>query len=112
MRFNQYDTLVEAESALRRKGFKMSFELKDGKMRCTKNDAIYTPDEMRIIEYHRFEGMTNPADMSILFAVICNDGSKGTIVSNYGPHSNMNLISFMDKVKILNKETNSVSGAR
>ncbi len=109
MRFNQYQTLVEAEMNLRKKGFKYSFKL-DGNMmmQCIETNELYTPEQMRIVEFHRFEGLANPADMSILFGIICQDGAKGMIISTYGPKVNMKLIEFLDRVKILRKDTNQV----
>jgi len=105
MKFNQYGTLVEAERALRDKGYKENFTLeKEQELRCTTSNKIYGPEDMHILEYHRFEGDSNPGDMSILFAVICKDGTKGLVVSSYGAKVDLNLLSFMDKVKILGRE--------
>lgn len=66
---------------------------------------MYSPGDMTIVEYHRFEGMSNPSDMSIVFAVEAEDGRKGTIVSTYGAYANMKLVEFMDKVKIKESAT-------
>ncbi|MCB0640014.1 MAG: phosphoribosylpyrophosphate synthetase [Phaeodactylibacter sp.] len=104
MSFNQYQTLVYAEDALRKRGFTHTFKFEAGKMHCLENGRSYQPQDMVISEYHRFEGMSNPSDMSILFAIICADGLKGLIVSAYGPVANMALIQFLDKVKILRRE--------
>lgn len=110
MKFNQYGTLVEAEMALRSKGFTENFVLeKERELRCTTNNEIYTPEDMHILEYHRFEGDSNPDDMSILFAVICEDGTKGTIVSSYGAKVDIDLLSFMDKVRIFGREAQKPS---
>lgn len=108
MKFNQYQTLVEAEMNLRKKGFKHSFKLDGDMMRCIETNELYTPEQMRIVEFHRFEGLANPADMSILFGIICQDGAKGMIISTYGPKVNMKLIEFLDQVKILRKDTNEI----
>jgi hypothetical protein len=54
---------------------------------------------MCIVEYFRFEGESNPSDMSILFSVECDDGNRGTIVSSYGIYADTNLEEFMSKVK-------------
>lgn len=100
MEFNQYDHLVEATNDLTRKGYKASFKFTDeGEMQCLKNKKTYTPQEMKIIESHRFEGMTNPADMSIVFAVECEDGTKGMIVSGYGTYANAGFEKFMTDVE-------------
>ncbi|HMQ48510.1 MAG TPA: hypothetical protein PKA00_11740 [Saprospiraceae bacterium] len=106
MALNQYDTLVQAEQVLRERNFKNSFKLENNKMVCLETGNAYSSDEMAIVEYHRFEGETNPGDMSILFAVLCWDGEKGLIVSSYGPKSDMELFEFLNKVKIARKEQN------
>lgn len=104
MKFNRYQTLVEAIQNLRTKGFKNNFSLVRNKMKCENNGQIYSPDEMRITEYHRFGGKSNPSDMSIVFAIACDDGIKGLIVSSFGVYGNLDMISFLNKVKIAKKD--------
>jgi hypothetical protein len=55
---------------------------------------------MEIVEYHRFEGVSTPDDMAIVFAVECRDGKKGLVISSYGPYAELDIVNFMDKVKI------------
>jgi len=100
MKFNLYDNLVEATADLTKKGFKESFKFTDdNKMMCLGNEKAYEPKEMKIIHSHRFEGMTNPADMSIIFAVECKDGVKGMIISGYGTYANESFEKFMTDVE-------------
>ena len=100
MAINKYDSVSIATKSLREKGFTNSFELENGKMKNTDSGKSYTPDEMEVIEYHRFEGPSNPGDMSIVFAVECEDGAKGLVVSSYGTYSDEDLDKFMDEVPI------------
>ncbi len=92
--------MTEALTQLQRKGFTDGFKLENKKLKCLESGNTYTPDDLNIVEYHRFEGESNPSDMSVVFAVKCKDGTKGTIISSYGTYANMPLITFMDKVKI------------
>jgi len=98
MQPNKYDTLVHAINDLKYKGYQCSFDFENGGMRCLQNEKIYSADEMQIDAQYRFEGMTNPADSSIVFAVRCHDGVKGTIVSAYGPYANAKLVQFMKEM--------------
>ena len=103
----RYSHLIEAVRGLKKRGFDHELLLKEEKIHCPDNDKYYSADEMSIVEYHRFEGQTNPSDMSIVFAVECNDGTKGMIISSYGVYGDIKIMEFMDKVKILSPETNN-----
>ncbi len=101
MRLNQYTSVAHATQALRKRGFKDDFKLEGKKwMRNLSNNKKYKSSDMSIVEYHRFEGMSNPSDLSILFAVETHGGDKGIIVSSYGMYADMDLVEFMDKVKV------------
>ena len=103
MKLVTYRTMSDAINQLRKRGFASSFKLLDGALICLETKEKYLPGDLEITEYHRFEGDSNPADMSILFALKCNDGNKGTVVSSYGTYATDGLLSFMDKVKVADK---------
>ncbi len=106
MRLNRYSSVAHATQALRKRGFKDEFKLQ-GKMRMRNlnNKNTYKASDMYIVEYHRFEGMSNPSDMSIVFAVETEDGSKGIIISSYGMYADMELVEFLDKVRVKERAT-------
>ncbi|GJM32230.1 MAG: hypothetical protein DHS20C18_12310 [Saprospiraceae bacterium] len=81
-----------------------------GQMKSIETDKTYQAEEMRIVEYHRFEGNSNPSDLSVIYAIYCKDGNKGTIVSTYGPYADMKLSVFMDKVKIIDPQNHNNGG--
>ena len=100
-----YNSMLDAIQDLKRKNFKHNFKLNEAnEMECLENGKTYSTDQMRILRFFRFEGQSNPSDMSIVFAVICDDGLKGIITSSYGPYADLKLLSFMDKVKIMERE--------
>lgn len=47
--------------------------------------------ELSIEEHHRFEGISDPDDMSVLYAVEASDGTRGTIVDVFGVYANPEL---------------------
>lgn len=98
-----YITLSQATTALLQQGFKSSFKLIGDQLMCIENKKMYDSSDMEIVEQHRFEGISNPADMSIVFAVTCKDGTKGSIISSYGTYSDDKLIKFMKRVKVKNR---------
>lgn len=104
MEMNQYATMIEATQSLRKRGFTQEFKLEEKGMRSLGSGKIYQSNDMQIVEFHRFEGMSNPSDMSAVFAVQCKDGTRGMIVTSYGTYADIKLISFLDKVKIKKTE--------
>lgn len=65
----------------------------DAEMRWTKEGfsagkgKVYQPNELEIIKVYRFEGMTDPADMSVLYLIKANDGLTGYSLGAYGTYS-------------------------
>lgn len=98
-----YLTLSQATTALLKQGFKNNFKLVGDQLMCIENKKMYDSSDMEIIEQYRFEGISNPADMSIVFAVECKDGTKGSIISSYGTYSDEKLDEFMKKVKVCDR---------
>lgn len=100
MELNHYDNLVEATQDLGKRGYDGQFKYADGMLVNTKNDNSYTANQLTIVEYHRFEGMTNPADNSVVFAIETVDNQNGTLIMSYSADADMDLVSFIDAVKI------------
>lgn len=59
----------------------------------------YPPDELKIIKVYRFEGDSDPADMSIIYAIETADGNKGYLISTYGSNSGQNNEYYDDFIK-------------
>src|SRR5690606_13202246 len=96
---NQYDTLSEATTALHKKGYTLDFNLKPEAIACKELNKIYEPEDFHIDEFHRFEGMSNPDDMSVVYAVTTVDGKKGMLIDAYGTYSTLST-KMVQKMKI------------
>jgi hypothetical protein len=84
------DTLIETLEDLQAEGYTYDFNMTAHALEVHKDDGIcltLSPEEFDIIKVYRFEGMTNPSDMSILYAIESKDGLKGTLVSSYGVYA-------------------------
>ncbi|HMQ63213.1 MAG TPA: hypothetical protein PKE06_21190 [Flavilitoribacter sp.] len=103
MKFYKYDTLVDALASLQQRGYTDNYKFEEDQMHGIETGRQYSADEMTIVEYHRFEGESNPSDMSIVFAVESNDGRRGTLTSSYGAYADHKMLNFISKVRI--KET-------
>ncbi len=99
MKNNQYDTLSEASEALRKMGFTENFRVTDDCILADYSGNEYDCSEVILQGFHRFEGVTNPADNTILYAVETKSGVKGTVVDSYGADGSAITSEFMNKVE-------------
>ncbi|WP_149240172.1 hypothetical protein [Dyadobacter sp. 32] len=87
---NEPDTLIETLEDLKEKGYTYDFNLTAHALETHKDDGVrlaLSPDDFTIVNVFRFEGMSNPSDSSILYAIESSDGLKGTLVSSYSMYS-------------------------
>jgi hypothetical protein len=82
-----YSTLSEAIKDLKERGYREDFNLKPNCIECPSLDLELHPENFAVDEYHRFEGMSNPDDNSIIYAISSKDGVKGTLVDAYGMYA-------------------------
>lgn len=83
---NQYATLSEAVEALKKKGYTDELTLTEEGLF---NHALpMEPSEFTIDSFHRFEGPSDPADSSIVYAISsARIGLKGLLVGDYGANA-------------------------
>ena len=60
----------------------------------------FSPDQLTIVEHYRFEGVSDPDDLSVLYAVEATDGTRGTVADAFGPYANPDLGAFLKTVKM------------
>ena len=87
MDVNQFQTLTEALASLKSRGFTLDFNLAQNQISCTAENLQLSPQEFEVVEYHRFEGDSDPADMAIVYGIESHDGKKGVLVNGYGASS-------------------------
>ncbi len=82
-----YDTLSEAVNDLIKRGYTTDFLITTEKdcLICSNNSLELSPEEFVIDEVYRFEGMTDPADESIVYAISSDvHNIKGIVINSYG----------------------------
>ena len=77
---NEYlGTLSEAINALKKLGYTLDFNIQK------ENNTQLSPNDFQIDKVYRFEGMTDPEDQAILYAISSPKlNVKGILVSGYG----------------------------
>ena len=99
MTLKSYKTLSEAVEGLRKRGYTANFEFLGKTFKAVNSGKTFKPDELTIVEHHRFEGVSDPDDMSVLYVIEASDGTRGTIADAFGPQANPDLGVFLKQVK-------------
>ncbi len=70
-------TLKECIESLKKYGFTEDFLVtEDELLKAYIGTRTYTSEEVTVPNFYRFEGVSDPSDMAILYAIETNDGVK------------------------------------
>ena len=84
----EMNTLSQILEKLRLKGKDNEIKMSDhGKMQSANLNKIYKPEDLTVVKTYRFEGMSDPADSSVLYLVLDKDGDIGYMLDAYGTYS-------------------------
>jgi hypothetical protein len=82
------DTLTEELLQLRRQGYTADFNLRPDCLYCATYDLQLRPEQFHVDSLFRFEGPSDPADQSILYAISANGlDLRGVLVNGYGVYA-------------------------
>ncbi len=95
-----FETLSEAINDLITKGYTNDFNLHPEWIECAPLNVKFKPEEFHVDEVHRFEGMTNPDDSSVLYAISSTSGIKGLLMDAYGVYADSVSTAMIDRLKI------------
>lgn len=83
-----YETLVDATNDLLKRGYTANLALEGDTIDDKEHNIKMTADDFEIDEFYRFEGQSNPSDMSIVYAVSSpKNNLKGVLVNAYGTYA-------------------------
>lgn len=64
----------------------------------------YAANELCIVNHYRFEGMSDPGDNSILYEISASDGTKGLLITPYGPDCPAHVADFVANIPRIEKQ--------
>lgn len=111
LRYNEANdrltNMTELQTCLNKameKGFELEFKATEQGLKCLGSGRVYSPEEVTVPNYFRFEGISDPGDMSILYEIETSDGCKGTLIDAYGVYSDSRVAKFMCDVEEMHKK--------
>jgi hypothetical protein len=113
-----YVGLVDALNDLKARGYPGDFRIvgcgddDDDACRLQSDTTgkTYEASQLVIKEHYRFEGPSNPDDMSVAYAIECEGGEKGVLVDAYGTYSSRRLGEFIRDIPIIMDPGEGVQG--
>lgn len=96
-----YGTLSQAINKLKlEEGYEHDFNLLDEKIEIKAKNETFGVEEFEVDKVLRFEGMSNPDDNAILYAITTSNNRKGVLVDAYGAYSGQVSQALMDKLDL------------
>ena len=95
-----YRTLDRVIEELKKRGFVERFDVRGGRLRALGSGRTFDPGDLTIREYQRFEGVSDPDDASIVYAIETRGGTKGLLVDAFGPYANPEVGRLLETVEI------------
>jgi hypothetical protein len=96
----EYATVAGAVDGLTRRGFTEGFRVVDGKFRVLGTGKSLRAEDLVIVEFYRFEGISDPDDMAIVYGVESKDGVRGTLIDAFGVYADPALSALLEDVPI------------
>jgi hypothetical protein len=91
-------TLSGVIDDLDRRGFAEHFALCHDRLCVLGGPRSFAAHEIAIVEVHRFEGVSDPDDMAIVYALETHSGVRGTLTDAYGVYADASIGHFVDGI--------------
>jgi hypothetical protein len=85
-------------------GYSADFKVTEEGLYTLDTHKTYYPPDVRVVNFFRFEGPSDPDDNAILYVIETNDGIKGTLVDAYGAYSDPYVDRFIKNVQEMQKK--------
>lgn len=101
---NSYSSLSVAIQDLQSKGFTEDFNLVADGIESKSLKREWKAEELEVVKFYRFEGMTDPGDNTILYLIETKDNRKGLLVDVYGADPSLVSSEMIRKLTIRHDE--------
>lgn len=98
------NTLTSCVNKVVKDGYTDSFKVTRQGLFSSSRDKYYRPEEIKVINFYRFEGESDPGDMVIMYVIETSDNTKGTLIDAFGTYSDVSVAAFMQQVEDIQKK--------
>ena len=93
-------TLSGAIERLVGRGFTANFGVVGDRLRAFDSGKTFGAHELIIREFQRFEDVSDPDDMAIVYVIESTDGTRGSLVDAFGTYASPTVGAFLRGVPI------------
>lgn len=117
---NDYLGLADATNDLKARGYGVDFKMinlpgeaedeDEAKVRLQspETNQQYESNQLKVREHYRFEGESDPGDMSVIYALESVRGEKGVLIDAYGTYSSRRMAEFIRAIPIETDDSQAV----
>lgn len=87
-------------------GYTDQYRIEKDRLVDLTHDKKYKAKDVKAVNFFRFEGISDPDDMSILYAIETSDGRKGTLIDAYGTYSDDDSANFLKQIETMKRTNN------
>jgi hypothetical protein len=95
-----YSSLSVAIAHLQNNGYTEDFNLIEVGITSKALQKEWKAHGLDVVKFYRFEGISDPGDNTILYAIETSDGHKGLLVDVYGANSSSISLEMIKKLRI------------
>lgn len=96
--------LASCTNKMKEDGYTEDFQVTKQGLTTFNEAKCYTPDQVKIVNFYRFEGASDPGDNTILYVIETSDGTKGTLVDGYGAYASPEASKFIVDIEEIQKK--------
>jgi hypothetical protein len=95
-----YLTMLDAVNSLRERGYTYDYDYENACLHCKLISEKFKAEDLRISEYYRFEGMSDPDDNTVVYAIESNEGHRGILIDAYGAYADEHKAAFIKNIAV------------
>jgi hypothetical protein len=103
--------LASCTNKMKEDGYKEDFQVTKEGLTTFNETKTYKPEQVKIVNFYRFEGVSDPGDNMILYVIETDDGTKGTLVDGYGAYADQDVSKFIVQVEEIQKQIKAKTDA-
>ena len=97
------ETLKRVVDELSRRGYTEHFKAVEGGLQALGTGQRFEPKDLVIRGYYRFEGISDPDDMAIAYAIESRSGVRGILIDAFGVYSDPTTSEVLKRIPMLGK---------